>query len=197
MGIHWTAGWHWQSYLFHENSLISDYITAMLQVVCVLYQPLKVSAPHSRNFRNVPTTFDLLFLPYLLTILLNEKIWLVDVVLRQSFDRKLIFPNVFRDVQTGRNHSVAYQPATLHLPSRVKFTTKFPCMYMRVRYDLAAWMDPWYPSSLVISWRHAHNWNEEDIIFDELEQLKTSVNNLRKGRCLKLPILFLVINFIF
>ena len=29
----------------------------------------------------------------------NRKIWLVDDVLRWSFDRKLISPNVFRDVQ--------------------------------------------------------------------------------------------------
>ena len=29
----------------------------------------------------------------------NEKIWLPDVVLRQSFDQKLISPNVFWDVQ--------------------------------------------------------------------------------------------------
>ena len=72
-------------------------ITAMLQVVCVLDQSLKVSAPHSRNFLNIPTTFDLLFLSK--QWFPNKKIWLVDVVLRWIFDRKLISPDAFRDVQ--------------------------------------------------------------------------------------------------
>ena len=69
-------------------------ITAMLQVACVLDRSLKVSTPHSRNFLNVPTTFELLF------YCLNNNFQTKKIgVLRRSFDRKLISPNVSRDVQ--------------------------------------------------------------------------------------------------
>ena len=72
-------------------------ITAISQVTCVLGQLLKVSGPCSINFLNVATTFDILFLPK--QQFSKEKIWLVDFVLRWSFDWKLTCPNVFRDVQ--------------------------------------------------------------------------------------------------
>ena len=67
----------------------------MSQVVCVLDRPLKVSGPNSKNFLNVPMTFDLLPKQQFS----NKNICLVDVVLRRSFDQKLISPNVFKDVQ--------------------------------------------------------------------------------------------------
>ena len=86
VGRHWTAGQH--------CTVITFSITAMLQVVCVLDRSLKVSAPHSRKFLNVPTTFELLF--YCQNNNFQTK---KTDVLRRSFDWKLISPNVFRDVQ--------------------------------------------------------------------------------------------------
>ena len=61
--------------------------------VCVLDWLLKVCVPHSRNFLKVPMTFDLLF--YLKNNFQTKKFY----VLRRSFDRKLISPNVSRVVQ--------------------------------------------------------------------------------------------------
>ena len=68
-------------------------ITVMSQGVCVLDQSLKVSAPHSPNFPNVPTTLDLLFFPK--QQFSNKKI----DVLRKSFNWKLISASMSRDVQ--------------------------------------------------------------------------------------------------
>ena len=81
-----------QSYLFHGNSLRSVY-APMLQGVCVLDWSLKVSAPHTPNFLNVPTTFNLLFLPK--WQFSNKK---YDA-LRQKVDRKLISQTISRDMQ--------------------------------------------------------------------------------------------------
>ena len=60
----------------------------MLQGVRVVDQSLKVSSHHSLNFLNVSMTFDLLFLP---KRQFSDKKF---NVLRWSFDRKLISPNM-------------------------------------------------------------------------------------------------------
>ena len=99
-----TVKWGYieQSYFFHGNSQISFYN--------------KISGPCSRNFLNVPT-FDL-FLPK--RQFSNEKIWLVDVVLRRSFDRKLICPILICSGMC-RNHCLIYAYHSLLLFWQEKF----------------------------------------------------------------------------
>ena len=53
-----------QSYPSMETHWIVS-LTVMLQDVCVLDCSLKVFVPQPQNLWNVPTTFDLLFLPKL------------------------------------------------------------------------------------------------------------------------------------
>ena len=57
MGGHWTAEWHWTVIPFPWK------LTKYSQDVCILDCTLKVSVSQPQNFRNVPTIFDLVFLP--------------------------------------------------------------------------------------------------------------------------------------
>ena len=67
-----------QSYPFHGNSLNSSY-NIHAQDACVLDCTLNVSVPQSQNFLNVPTTFDLLFLPK--QKFSNKKVWCLEIKL--------------------------------------------------------------------------------------------------------------------
>ena len=93
VGRHWTAGQYWTVIPFPWKTGWLVSITAMLQVVCILDWSLKFSAPHSRNFLNVPTTFGLLLLSK--RQFSNEKIWCFETKLWS----KVNSPNVSRDVQ--------------------------------------------------------------------------------------------------
>ena len=86
-----------QSYLFHGNSLISVYNNHV--AICLYFRSATEGLSSLlQKFSKCPhDLWPSSFLPY--WQFSNEKNWLIDVVLRQSFDRKLISPNVFRDVQ--------------------------------------------------------------------------------------------------
>ena len=84
-----------QSYLFHGNSLISVYNNHFASCLCFRLVTEGFCSPplHLQQFSKcLHMTFDLLFCPN------NFQTKKFDV-LRQSFDRKLISPNVSRDIQ--------------------------------------------------------------------------------------------------
>ena len=123
--------------------------TTMSQDICVLDCPLKVSVPQSQNLWNVPTIFDLLFLPK--QQFSNEKIWCLETKLWS----KVIFSlhvKGYAETSARFVHVTDYYSGKRN-SNKFFLTTKFP--FVQSHPILMGWL--WTTLVVFIWHKRMHN----------------------------------------